>query len=440
MLKSMSNQHIPSILSDVVRPGLCSGCGVCVAACPAGTLEMNLSAEGTLLPTMVNGKNCLGCGLCEHVCAGQLLAPYCEGFAAKQTGETINQPNVYLGYAETAETRKKGSSGGVAGALLLKLLADHMIDGAVVTVPNQNNCFVCQTVLAKRPDRIKESQGSRYTQVDYSQGLRELKAAKGGRYAVVGLPCHLAGLRKWMETVPDIHNKIYLLIGLFCGRGASIDFSKFGAICQDIRPAEVSSIEYRSGQWSRFGFMYRGSFGQKWMQFSGTPIGLAWSTYQFCPVRCLSCGDGFAIGSDVALGDAWNLVGGDSSYGTSLIIANTQIGFDVVQRMAGQGVLNLTLTDPQDIQVSQAPIVSFKIRTLKPRLRILRLFGYRVPEDERKLDSVTVRIRDVVNACRVLVLYVLGRELHRRGYFQKRPTKTFCMLLKIAQRIGDYLA
>lgn len=438
MLKPMSKQHIPSILSDVVQPGLCTGCGVCVAACPADLLQLRLSADGTLLPGRMNGKNCLGCRLCQRVCAGRLLGADGAVFPREHTGGIISPPTVYKGYAVREETRKKGASGGIAGAVLLKLIADHQIDGAVVTVPKQNECFVCQTVLAKTPARIKESQGSRYTQVDYSHGLRELKAANKGRYAVVGLPCQLASIRKWMLTETSIRGKICLLIGLFCGRGASVDFASYGAICQGIRPKDVYGIDYRCGSWNQFGFRYRGTFGEKWIQFSGTPIGLAWATYLFCPSRCLSCGDGFATGADIALGDAWNLAGVDSPSGTSLIIAHTQAGRDVVQRAADEGVLNLTRVDPEDVLKSQTTIVSFKYRTLNSRMRILRLIGRRVPEEKGQQKGAPSRIRDFVNACRILAINALGRELHRRGYFQKQPTRVFIAFLKIICRIGDY--
>jgi coenzyme F420 hydrogenase subunit beta len=359
-------------------------------------------------------------------------------FPREHTGEIISPQSVYKGYAVREEIRKKGSSGGAAGALLIKLIADHQIDGAVVTVPKQNECFVCQTVLAKTPARIKDSQGSKYTQVDYAHGLRELKAAKQGRYAVVGLPCHLASIRKWMVEETSIRSKIFLLIGLFCGRGATVDFARYGAICQGIRPKDIYRIDYRCGSWNQFGFRYSGAFGEKWIQFSGTPIGLTWTTYLFCPSRCLSCGNGFATGADIALGDAWNLSGVDSPSGTSLIIAHTQAGHDVVKRAVDEGVLDLTQVGSEDVLKSQSSIVSFKYRTLNSRMRILRLIGRRIPEEKGQKKKTPFRVRDFVNASRILAINALGLKLQRRGFFQRQPTRFFLFFLKIICRIGDY--
>ena len=48
----------------IINPGWCKGCGICVAFCPKGALE--LTGEGTVRP--VPGRECILCGECERRC------------------------------------------------------------------------------------------------------------------------------------------------------------------------------------------------------------------------------------------------------------------------------------------------------------------------------------------------------------------------------------
>jgi NAD-dependent dihydropyrimidine dehydrogenase PreA subunit len=47
----------------VLDPARCTGCGDCVAVCPAGCLEM--AGE---LPWLPRPGACIACGACEFVC------------------------------------------------------------------------------------------------------------------------------------------------------------------------------------------------------------------------------------------------------------------------------------------------------------------------------------------------------------------------------------
>jgi 2-oxoglutarate ferredoxin oxidoreductase subunit delta len=48
----------------------CKGCGICVAYCPRGTLEMSaeFNAKGYHPPYAKNEEKCVGCDLCQVLC------------------------------------------------------------------------------------------------------------------------------------------------------------------------------------------------------------------------------------------------------------------------------------------------------------------------------------------------------------------------------------
>lgn len=46
-----------------IKPEWCKGCGICVAFCPVGVLELENQKISIAKP-----ESCIGCGLCEMRC------------------------------------------------------------------------------------------------------------------------------------------------------------------------------------------------------------------------------------------------------------------------------------------------------------------------------------------------------------------------------------
>jgi 2-oxoglutarate ferredoxin oxidoreductase subunit delta len=47
-----------------IYPDWCKGCGLCVAFCPSGVLELDQSGKAVV----VNPEECINCGYCELHC------------------------------------------------------------------------------------------------------------------------------------------------------------------------------------------------------------------------------------------------------------------------------------------------------------------------------------------------------------------------------------
>ena len=66
------NRKIP-----VVDYGLCMACGICVAACPFGSLDLTAvgrDGSGNAFPELIAPETCTGCGLCAKACPIDCLA------------------------------------------------------------------------------------------------------------------------------------------------------------------------------------------------------------------------------------------------------------------------------------------------------------------------------------------------------------------------------
>ena len=70
-----------SATTSTVDESICSGCGLCVANCPYGALELIERADRVV--SHVNEALCKGCGNCAAVCPSDAIGHL--GFSSRQT-------------------------------------------------------------------------------------------------------------------------------------------------------------------------------------------------------------------------------------------------------------------------------------------------------------------------------------------------------------------
>ena len=101
---------------------------------------------------------------------------------------------LWYGWASDEAIRHEGASGGLATAILAGALEEGLIDGAVVAGPSEDNALAVKPHLARSVAEIAAARGSKYNMVATNTALGTL-LDEPGRYAFVGLPCHIQGLR-----------------------------------------------------------------------------------------------------------------------------------------------------------------------------------------------------------------------------------------------------
>jgi len=105
---------VDTLIETVVETGLCTRCGTCVGACPAGNLVIDDPA-GSCLPS--ERGLCTSCGLCLSACPGASVdfAPLEKShFGDAPSGRLLGVVrDAWLAHAAEAGTRRVGSSGGV---------------------------------------------------------------------------------------------------------------------------------------------------------------------------------------------------------------------------------------------------------------------------------------------------------------------------------------
>jgi coenzyme F420 hydrogenase subunit beta len=111
-----------------------------------------------------------------------------------------------------------------------------------------------------------------------------------GRFAVVGLPCHLHGVRKAEQLFPELKKKIVLHLGLMCSHMVSFTGTDFVVGKLQVKKSDVQDIAYRGSGWP-------GSMVVKTARVSARiPLVGNWrsywpvfSSFLFTPMRCTMC-------------------------------------------------------------------------------------------------------------------------------------------------------
>ena len=150
-----------SVVTEVVEHDQCIGCGLCVALCPQGILEMRSNQFGEYFPKEMTECN-KECGICLKVC------PFADNEENEDTiGKELdrNVPGIryrseagyyfatYVGYAD--KHRLKSASGGVATWILERLLADGIVDHVVCVAPTGDPMRLFSFAVFNTPESVR---------------------------------------------------------------------------------------------------------------------------------------------------------------------------------------------------------------------------------------------------------------------------------------------
>lgn len=401
-------------IKNIVNKNLCTGCGTCVALCPMEALRLDVDHhKGIYTPYVIENK-CIDCTLCSKVCPGGGIDFHNFNYKIyKKLPEDYlygNYINNYFGYSLNENTRYHSSSGGLVTSILLFALKEGLIDGALITRMNNQDPLKPLSFIARTRDEIIDASGSKYCPVPANTALKDIiNSKKGERFAVVGLPCHIQGIRKACELNSELHDKIAFNLGLFCAKAISFLGNEFLFDKLKIDMTKIQKISYRGKGWpgkmtiesvdSDYTFDYKSYY--KYFNF-------------FEPWRCTLCFDPTCTLSDISLGDAWlpEIIERDK-LGTSVIISRTELGDRILNQMAEKNEIELIETEISEIKKSQNNFTA-RIRGVRARFYINELLGNEVPSDYYD-KSISPTYPDVVKNC---IYYIFNRlALNKNMWF-----------------------
>ncbi|MGB8217138.1 MAG: Coenzyme F420 hydrogenase/dehydrogenase, beta subunit C-terminal domain [Candidatus Methanoperedens sp.] len=367
-------------IEDVVENGLCTCCGTCVGICPKNAIMMEKSNSGASYYPRLDVEKCNNCGLCFRVCPGHSVdfkALNLEIFGNEPEDVLIgNYHGCYLGHATDSNLRYNAASGGVVTALLLFALEEGIIDGALVTKMSDENPLEPQPFIARTKEEIISAYKSKYCPVPANVALREI-IKEEGRFAIVGLPCHIHGVRKAEAVNKKLKEKIVLHIGIFCSHTDTFWQTEFLLNKFGLKKENVAKIDYRGEGWP--GSM---SILLKDGRKVSVPYSEATSLHGLwlhALLRCAFCCDLTAELADVSCGDAWlPEIIANEKMGKSIVIPRTNIGEELCMEAAHNGYIKIEKTNSYKVKQC-GDMMQTKKKDIKVRFLIRRLFNKAIP-------------------------------------------------------------
>lgn len=367
------------------------GCGACEPVCPVDCIKIGtLPANGQLAPIVDQEACAPRCDVCLRICPAaevdfvKLGEKYLGG-KSDRPDLGINRRSVVV-HATDQELRYRASSGGAATALLLYLLRENFIDGAVVVRMNQTKPDEAEVIVARTAREILESRGSKYCPAGSALGLKTIME-QPGRYAFVGLSCHVHAARKFQEVYRKYKDRIAVTFGIFCGGGITHLGTEFMLRQIGVKPGELVKLTIRGDGWPGQTTALRrdGSQAELKKLASSRTIGekavyLSWMHRYFFPERCLTCSDVTAQLADISFGDPWleRFIKTDK-VGLSMVVCRSALGQRFLDLAVRDG--ELAIVDdvtPDEVVMSQGKLP--KKTHLKPYRIAARWLGIQVPD------------------------------------------------------------
>lgn len=369
-------------IAEVVKNGLCTGCGTCVGICPNNAVEMTIDHRKGIYVPHLDKEKCNQCGLCFEVCPGHAVnfkQLNLEIFGREPEDSLLgNYLNCCVGYSTDYDIRYDSTSGGLVTQLLIFALHEGMIDGALVTRMRKNNPLEPEPFIARTREEIIEASKAKYCPVPANIALKEiLNSKEGGKVVVVGLPCHIHGVRKAMMVSGKLREKIVLLLGLFCNHTPSFLATDYILYKMKVKREQVKRFNYRGG----------GSPGTMKISLeSGELLSLLLPDYWgggfgsfFYPLRCLACIDALSELADISFGDAWLPEFRNDKAGTSIIVSRTQAGEQLLQSAISRGVIELNDIKPIRVVQAQSGLLNRKKAGVNAYISISAAFRRKMP-------------------------------------------------------------
>ncbi len=397
---------------DVIRPGLCTHCGLC-AGLSGGTLIMADSAHGPL-PQPAGDAPAAVPPIAYDVCPGRgvpypALSEHIFG-RAPENWLIGNFEAVYLGYSAVPEVRARGASGGVITQTLLHLLATGQIGGAVVVRQGQPEPWQAQAVIARTPQEIIDASQSVYAPVPVLEILPQM-AAFEGRLAFVGLPDQVAALRRLQQAGHPAALKVVIVLGPYVGTnmysGAIASFLRSNGE-RDI--TQIARLRYREGEWP----------GHLHITMQSGRVLQAEKFYYnylipFYITRSTLLSVDFANElTDISVGDAWHPDYETLGEGFSVVVARTPRGAAVLESMREAGVAHLEPLAMDRALAMHGHMLDFKKRGAFIRFGWRRAAGQQVP-DYGYRPVGTPFSRYAVEAVITTIFLLAGTRLARRA-------------------------
>lgn len=399
-----------NVCDIVVGNDLCVGCGVCagISNMHCNLLQIGWNKYGEYIPIKASDK-CNNCSLCLQVCpfwnendnetviSKAQFKDYSNIHYNKIIGYYLD---LFSGYSCVNNQRENGASGGLTTWLLEAMLTSKFVDCVIcVKAHGDADCLFRYSIIDSVRE-IRDASKSVYYPVEMSEVISEI-ANKDKRYALVGLPCVLKGMRLAARKYDQIAARIVVMVGLVCGQAKGKYFAEYLTAKAGGEPAKLRGAIFRVKDLNRHHLDHRFQFttgsnedGKVGYIYQSEGMSGVWGQDWFKLNACNYCDDITAEVADITFGDAIEKEYSYGNMGANFAIVRSPIVRDLLLRGAKTGEIVIDRVPEQAIISRQKGLVLNKRDDLAHRLYMRK----------RKNDMTYVPVKRVVPKRRFAIL------------------------------------
>jgi len=411
---------------------LCVSCEICLAVCPVEAISMEYTL-GKFLPR-INSAVCIECEKCLDNCPGIDIIP--QKFRSEKNFDAIIKGNLlecFTAYSRDAKLRHNSSSGGIITTLIKELIESKEYESVfVLDFDKFENSPVRLEETDKIPKIVKSAK-SKYLPASVFNIINKLKENANNKIILIGTPCQLSGIKKFIKSINISENNI-LFLGLFCTSTMNFNFLRFIQENYSKHGEIIKEFTYRTKE--KFGW-----YGNPKITFnSGRNIFLDRVIITnlkkyFGLNRCLFCFDKANKNADIVFADCY-IKNKQDVKGTSNILVRTEKGKDIFEKYSYLFIIENEFVEQiwesQNIQNEKQHLTFSKILAKEEGL---------IPEIEEKYH-ITPSDKQKLNK---LQEYAKWGEIYRKRKIKNELTKALFirsikkLLLIIVDKTGKFV-
>ncbi|AKB71753.1 hypothetical protein MSMAC_1863 [Methanosarcina mazei C16] len=372
---------------------LCVSCEICVISCPKKCIDIEYKF-GQFLPK-VNSSVCIKCGVCLNSCPGIDIDPLNIRNQTAITEEMLDVEPIesYTGYTNNLNIRQICTSGGLITSLAVELIRKKEFDGVFVLKFHSFRGESARLMLTDQIDEILNSSKSKYIPVSVYNVIMELKKRSNEKYVIIGTPCQISGIKKYLKTSSLNENNL-LFLGLFCDKTLNFNIVKYFEERYRKSNESMNKFEFRTKE--KYGWpgnlkLYFDS-GREVLVDRNERMRLK-SFFQLN--RCLFCYDKLNMFADISFGDCY-IKGKEDLNGKSSIVVRTKEGSEILGKYSY--LFNLEKEKIEEIRKSQniidkaENIENIKILSLKDNISFKSAIISERSNTNNKIESSKLRL------------------------------------------------
>ena len=235
-------------LNDIVKNGLCIGCGICQSIAGKNTLKMKMSDKGNLEPMELNPIDQNTLEQIKKVCPGVIAEGPSDSKENEGSSKDIiwgNHYEMYYSWSTDPKIRFQSSTGGLLNGLSLFLLEENKVDFIMHTAGDKDNPMRNVVKYSYNKEDLTNCESrSRYGP---SSPLSEFHLAldKKQTFAFVGKPCDAGAIRLLAKTDERVNQYCKYIFTLVCGGFQELTKSQEFIDSFNVKEEELEAFRYR---------------------------------------------------------------------------------------------------------------------------------------------------------------------------------------------------